>query len=370
MTLLLTASCKDTNNNATADAAVPPMRDASPMMVDMGGGTEPTAEDVPAGPEPGYLWFAEGPIGVFTKSSVATSTNHGPSFTVVPAVDFPNFHDLVFDKDGNMWAVSQMGTLIVRCPVDQLGPGKPPPIPDITLSSPALKGAQSLTFDKNGNLWVMNYSGAGISTATIVRFDNPNAMLGDVKPDAALTISPSATGQAAFNQGTGIAFDADGNLWLGAVSGVLRIDRPMGASGQLTAAPSVIIGSPYDAYVAVAFDAAGSLWVTGARSGYFVMRIANPNTLAGNVVPAPAARVHLMSAPGATPASFAGGMGFDSDGALWIAMSNQIIKIPNPGALTGDVTAAPSVTLGLKSLPDLASKLVFWPTPPGLPIYQ
>jgi sugar lactone lactonase YvrE len=227
-----------------------------------------------------------------------------------------------------------------------------------------MKGAQSLTFDSAGNLWVMNYGGAGLSTASILRFDNPAGALGLVRPDPTLTITPSASGQAAFNQGTGIAFDAAGNLWLAAVANVLRIDQAASLSGAVTAVPSTIISSGNDAYVAAAFDAAGSLWITGARNGYFVTRIDAPGSLTGAVTPSTVTRVHLPS-----PSAFASGMGFDADGALWIAMSDRIVKLSDPRSLSGDITPTPSVVL-TKTMPDLATKLVFWPTPPGLPLYR
>jgi hypothetical protein len=62
-------------------------------------------------------------------------------------------------------------------------------------------------------------------------------------------------------------------------------------------------------------------------------------------------------------------MGFDADGALWVAMSKRIIKLADPSSFTGDVSPAPAVALGLKVDPDLSSKILFRPQPQGLPIY-
>jgi len=91
------------------------------------------------------------------------------------------------------------------------------------------------------------------------------------------------------------------------------------------------------------------------------MRIANPSSLSGMTSPSPEARVQLPTSDGVM---FASGMGFDLDGALWVAMSNRILKIDSPGSLMGQVTANPSVVLGLLYYPDLASKVVFWPGSP------
>jgi hypothetical protein len=52
-------------------------------------------------------------------------------------------------------------------------------------------------------------------------------------------------------------------------------------------------------------------------------------------------------------------------------MSNRMIKLANPGGISGNVTASPDVTLGLSSqiFPDLTTKLGIWPKPDGLPLY-
>jgi len=357
-------ACVDTNNNASIDAAVVVVPDAAPLA----DGPPPsndagTEASVPV--DNGYLWFAAGPINVYTRENVQTSTTQGPTFTVIPAIDAPNFHDLVFDPAGNLWTLPVSGDQVLRIPAEALGDNRPPPIPDLVITSSAFKNAQSLTFDSSGNLWVMNYSGAGLSVANVVRFDDPRDLFGSAIESPSLTIAPDSGGQAPFNQGTSIAFDGAGNLWLAAVAGVLRIDHAMTLSGQVTAAPGAIISSGSDAYVSAAFDAQGSLWITGARNGYFVQRFDDPGSLTGTVSPNPAVRVHL---PAGT-ANFAGGMGFDADGALWIAMSNELIKLMGAHALSGNINASPSVVLGLSMPPDLATKVVLWPTPAGLPVF-
>lgn len=53
------------------------------------------------------------------------------------------------------------------------------------------------------------------------------------------------------------------------------------------------------------------------------------------------------------------------DARLWIATSAALVKL----ALAGDASPGASVVLGRAAFPDLASKLVIRPTPPGLPLY-
>jgi hypothetical protein len=313
-----------------------------------------------------YLWFAGGALNAYAKGDTESSNDGGPRYVILPNNPASSFHDLVFDRVGNLWTLPVSGDQILRLPGDQLG-GAVPPAPDLVVRSPALVGALGLVFDAAGSLWVLNYAGAGVSVANIVRFDAPAALSGTVTLTPSATVGPGTAPAdvARFSQGTAIAFDGAGNLWLAAVANVLRLDAAAGLHGDVTASPSAVIGSAGAAYVSLAFDAGGALWITGARAGYFVMHIANPAALQGNVTPVPAATVHLPSGS----ALFASGMAFDAAGALWITMSDRIIELASPGALAGDVTSSPAVVLGHVGLPDVASKIVFRPQPAGLPIY-
>jgi sugar lactone lactonase YvrE len=360
-------SCTDTNNNAPVVAAGmgggASGQDASVMVVD--GGADAAAETMSA-TEAAYLWYAGGALNAFTKSQTQTSNNAGPGYVVIPSYPTSSFRDLAFDTDGNLWTVPVSGDRILRLPLADVGRAQAP-APTLVITSTALNGAESLVFDPAGNLWVMNYAGAGISTSTIVRFADPRKMSGDVTLTPSATIAPGSGDVAVtqLSQGTSIAFDAAGSLWFAGVSNVLRFDGAMSLTGNVTAAPSAVISSG-EAYASIVFDEAGSLWVTGASSGYFAMRIDQPGTLKGAVTAAPAAKVHL---PSSMTTLFASGMAFDAGGALWVAMSHQLVQIAGAHALMGDVTPAPAVVLGIPGDPDLASKIVVRPTPPDLPIY-
>jgi sugar lactone lactonase YvrE len=307
--------------------------------------------------EPGYLWYAGAGLSAFQKRQLAQTNANGPGLALVPALEVKFFHDLAFDTDGNLWTIPISGDQVVRLPAGELAVGMVP-VPDLVITSSALAGPQSLAFDAAGNLWVLNYHGAAESVATVIRFDDPRALSGPQQLSPSATIAPSNDPAAKqwFTQGTSIAFDRDGNLWFAGVQDLVRIDSPAHLSGDVVAAPSAII-STGEAYAAIAFDAAGALWVTAAQSGYIALRFDQPATLAGTVSPTPAARVALPS----DKPLFAGGMAFDDDGALWIAMSDRILKLSSPGSLTGSVNADPAVVLMLPLHPDVASKLVIRP---------
>jgi sugar lactone lactonase YvrE len=373
------ASCTNTPNNPPADGGVAVAADGPPS--DHGGGgaagaTGGTGTGGAAGGTTGtvigttgtgYLWYAGVELNAFTQAGAAASNDNGPTVNVVPMTSAGTFHDLVFDRNGRLWTLPTTGDEILRFPAAGLGAGESPTA-DLVISSPALAGPQALAFDPNGNLWVVNFAGAGPSEASIVRFDGVQALSGTMTLNPAATIAPAAdaASQSHFSEGTALAFDAAGNLWFAGVSTVLRIDHPSALGGSVTAAPTAVL-STGEAYTSIAFGSDGALWITGTQQGFFALRIDAPGAISGVVVPTPATRVALPT----TGATFVGGLAFDKDGALWVVTSNRILKLASPGGLLGAVSAAPAVTLGLSGavMPGLASKLVFQPQPPNLPIY-
>jgi sugar lactone lactonase YvrE len=348
LTLLpLWAACTNTSNNAPPGHVVDAGQDADPRGVP-------------------YLWYAGGALSAYSRSQTLATNDDGPSWQVVPDRPVHNCHDLAFDGAGNLWTIPIDGDQILRLPASRLA-AFAPVIPDLVLTSPGLMGPVSLVFDAAGNLWVLNFNGAGPSIASIVRFNNPRGLTGNQTVSPSLTITPGQGPDEAarFTQAGGIAFDAAGNLWLAAVANALRIDHAGTLAGQVTATPSAVVATG-DAYGSLAFDGDGSLWVTAAKDGStFALRFSEPAQLSGVVTPMPAARLQL-AVPGAT---FVGGMAFDGDGGLWISTSAALVKLAHADALTGEESVTTTVVLGRASFPDLSSKVVIRPTPPGLPLY-
>jgi len=349
------AACTSTDNDPAPSARRSRVVDAAPI-------------DAPL-LKPGYLWFAGSDLNAFTREQTQASNDAGPAVLVVPSSLTATFHDLTFDSAGNLWTIPIVGDQILRIPRSGLG-GDIRPLANLTISSAALKSPQALTFDGAGNLWVVNYNGSDAGVASIVRFDAVRDMAGGtVSLVPSVTIGPGAVQKmiGTFTQGTALAFDKAGNLWFGSVSAVMRFDAPANLHGTVVAAPSAVI-STGDAYASIAFDSIGSLWITATKVDYFALRVNQPELLTGTAAATPAARVKLP----ASMALFAGGMAFDANGGLWIAMSTQIIELARPSGLVGNVSPGADVVLALPSTsyPDLASKLAFWPTPAGLPGFQ
>jgi len=310
----------------------------------------------------GYLWYASTGLGAFLREETTASREKGPGYVVQPSFAVKAFHDIAFDTVGNLWAIpfSTMGNQIIRLPAAGLVRGAVPPEPDLVLHSNGLQNPQSLAFDSMGRLWVLNYAAYGTSIANVVRFDDVRTAQGTVTVIPSLTLGPGpgAKDQARFTQATALAFDPVGNLWIAAVAGVLRIDQAGDLTGDVTAQPGVVL-SGGESYASLTFDARGSLWVTAAASGYWALRYDNPSSLKGETSAVPGARIRLPS----ETTSFAAGMVVDAEGALWIAMNNQLVKYPMAAAIKGDVADKPAVSLGLLGMPDVASKLALWPPP-------
>jgi len=353
---LLAASCHNltgnTSNHPPQDASAKPMVDASVHV------------DVPPVVPTGYLWYTGVQIAAFTRDQAQAGTTEGPAVIVEPNVTAGThtYQDLAFDAAGNIWAIPTTGNQLVRLPAAQLK-DMSRPAPDVILSSADLNGPQTLTFDGTGRLWVVNFAGAGPSVASIVRFDGLGTQ-GMLAATAALTIAPAsdAVSTSQFQQGTGMAFDATGKLWFVSASSVLCLGNVSSMSGKVTAAPTTVI-STGEAYSSIAFSPSGALWVTATHPGvgYFALRFDRPSSApdggADGGTRMPNARVTV---PSTTTTAFVGGLGFSSDGKLWVATTDRIVAFSSPDTLSGTITAAPAVQLSVGNyVPGVASKLLF-----------
>jgi sugar lactone lactonase YvrE len=204
--------------------------------------------------------------------------------------------------------------------------------PYVTVSpNPSPGTFHDLVFDRSGRAWTIPTSGNQILRV-------PATGLGagaNPAPDLILTSPGLASPQA-------LAFDPAGNLWVvnfaGAgigIANIVRFDAPGAWSGSMTASPTVTIAPATDPTsmgrflegTAIAFDSAGNLWFASASS---VLRIDNPGSLTGAVTAAPSVTIST----GDTYSSIA----FDAQGALWITATLNgyfALRIDGPSALSG-----------------------------------
>lgn len=161
--------------------------------------------------------------------------------------------------------------------------------------------------------------------------------------DAQLAVGGDAvTPRRAFGLGTGndpysIAFDAEGNLWVGTQAGsVLRIDAAdLRVSG--TPVPGVSLDTSSTDVNGMAFGTDGRLWVATA-AGLLAYR---PDQLLTSGTPAP--DVHLMGTV-AHPLSFPTALTFDAGGGLWVAAGDFVARYA-PSQLTASGAPEPDVVL-------------------------
>src|SRR5947208_1737195 len=156
-----------------------------------------------------------------------------------------------------LWTASASPSAILRLDPTQLsGTGERAPVPAVVLSG--LGHPTALAFDGDGSLWVSDnvaqtiakYRGADLTAS------------GSPAPAVVLTETENA-----FPLPLGLAFDADGNLWvanLQARNVVAFSPAQLAVTGAPT--PQVVLSSTDGSLalpVGLAFDAEGSLWVVG-----------------------------------------------------------------------------------------------------------
>lgn len=259
-----------------------------------------------------------------------------------------------FDKDGNLWVSN--GTAVERVPAGALaasGTGAS----DVVITSAAFEGGvpavDAMAFDRAGNLWVV------VKFASkIVRID-----AADLAQSGARTPAVVLSG---YKGPSAIAFDGDGNLFVVGDSGLAKFDAAqLGASSA--AAPDAVITtqtpSPTVTTLAgatgLAFDANKNLWVV---YGSVLARLEPADLADGSRTITPA--VQVTTDVLALPEQLA----FDDAGSVWFAYSAGKIAAYTKDQLGSSGTKVPNVVLSSANT-GYATDLMFFPAAEGLPLY-
>jgi len=202
--------------------------------------------------------------------------------------------NLAFDRDGRLWVANRPivadggcdAGSILRFDALPTSGGTQEIGPSLRLGAATredLLCLGAIAFDASGNLWATSYAG-------ILRFDDPGGLSGDVALAPGAVISVAGYENYSFYT---VAFDAGGALWAAAQTGgfnltsVVKFTDPGSLSGVSRPDPAVVIEGEPELFPAggLAFDAEGDLWLATADA---VLEYADPGALSGAVNPAPA----------------------------------------------------------------------------------
>lgn len=307
----------------------------------------------------GRLWV---PVWGATKVNSYTPTqlaSGGDNLTPSVAIGFGagnSPYSGTLDRQGNLWFGTSQGKILMFTPAQQAASGTPAPSVELNSGSTDLNG---MAFDTEGNLWV------GVASS-LRRFDAAQLTTSG-SPTPAVLITGTTSNPLSYPQA--IAFDASGALWVATGNKVYKYSSAqLATSGNpepsvvLSAADTTSLNTPRG----LAFDASGALWVANWSAGNVVKFV--PNQLVSSGAPVPIIKINGV---GVNPLRLA----FDNEGNLWVS-SNFGPGFVGSGHFAR-VAAANLVSSGTATLAasftnvggfDSGGTLVFNPPPANLPI--
>lgn len=307
-------------------------------------------------PSSGKVWMSNrnGSASVLGFASAALPATATQPATV--AAKTQGGGGIAFDNEGNLWAIggTTVDPTLVRYPAASLGEsGDKTPDRKINIANSGCSPlAQALAFDKVGNLWA-----SLLCEKKVVRISNAElAADGDVTPGVAI---------GGLTAPKGIAFDADGNLFV-ADGTIKRFDAARLAASSDAAPEAELTIANADAED-LAFDANGDLWAVGG-SDVNLTRLAKADVAAaGASTPTPGVQISVGVA------ALPHGIAFDEGGGLWIATSLGKFARLAPAQLGIPTTFAdPTTPERIITSDDVGSggSVVLFPAPAGLPLYS
>ncbi len=310
-------------------------------------------------PSSNKLWMATGKddeLAGFSSADLAETVMTEPSVSI----DAPGAVSIAFDKDGNLWAVGPIigEDMLVRIPAAQLGESGARQ-PDIKITVPEITAfpyINHIAFDPVGNLWL------SASDNQLFRLNASDlATSGEKISDVLFT-------EVIDNQG--IAFDADGNLWVAGGGKVERFDAsrldlsdtdPPDLELEVEAA----LGNTVLGVTELAFDKAGNLW--GVAGSTIVQLAASDleGTGTQQVKANVSFDVDVLALP-LTPA-------FDDSNGLWVSLADGRFGRFAPETLGQSAAAgapvAPDVLISSDAITS-SLPIALFPAPEGLPLYH
>jgi sugar lactone lactonase YvrE len=316
---------------------------------------------------------SNGPYGSPTPSSVEglwTSSGSNPAILrlapsqllatgpITPATAITSssaalfdLNGIAFDANGTLWVTSESDSMLVAfAPASLSRPGSNAAAVVIATNNSSLSAPIALAFDRKHRLWVANSE-----NGTLVRFD-PAQLTVSGSPVPAVTI-------AGLGRPAGIAFDAAGSLWM---SDSRRFKLASFSEAQLDTSgflvPRVVISALAGSMATpsgIAFDADGNLWVGNIGNQTVVAFTPAQLAATGTITP------HVILSGNAGSLSIPTGLAFDSEGSLWVMGGTGALEKFPKASLAATGAPAPSMRLTFSNY-NLFWNVAFWPKPIGL----
>jgi sugar lactone lactonase YvrE len=320
-----------------------------------GSATETLSVTYAAIPSSNKLWT--GDLAGFASEAL------GDTATVDPSADIASSGggDVAFDRDGNLWALGATlaEPMVVRLPASALGASGDPEFDrGVHLPINCIPAVRAIAFDPGGNLFASACGGQIVKVAA-------SSLSGSGTVTAAAVLSGLEDSQD-------LAFDADGNLWSTDAGKIVRFDADR-LTASTSAAPdrSITARNAEDSRdlgaTGLAFDADGNLWGFDFGSNTIFQLAASE--LAGTGEDSVVSEVSI--AVGVDVLLNRGA--FDDGGGLWISYGGTRIARLGPAELGVSVpSGAAVVPERIVTSEPVGSDLRvgFFPAAAGLPLFH
>jgi streptogramin lyase len=172
---------------------------------------------------------------------------------------------IAFDARGALW-IALLDRVVMLEPESLEVSGEPDAA--LTVTSADLHTPDALAFNARGDLWVADADGA------ILRFDAARLAADIDDEDADVVIFTQQPGPVMIGLGgpSGLAFDADGNLWVGyfGANALVRLTPSELSASVRGLIPSLYVPVSVGALITdLTIDEAGNLWLPGSTGRLF-----------------------------------------------------------------------------------------------------
>jgi hypothetical protein len=312
-------------------------------------------------PSSNKLWMPTGlETELFAFGSADLATEGETEATV--GIHGPGTKSLAFDRDGNLWALGAGDHALVRFKAKDLGAtGTRAPDIEIDLAEvDCIVAHSNIAFDPSGNLWISSICGGEVFRLRAADLTTSGAKTADVAITALFD-------EGGVGNSEGLAFDREGNLWVGGGPALRRFDAAR--LDESSAEPADLELTVKDDLTGLtgnnlAFDKAGNLWATD-WVGNVVFQVAESalGQTGSKEVDANVSITFGVEALLSQPA-------FDDGNGLWLGLGMGKFGRLSPEQLgTSALNVNPDLII---SNDGITSELPFsfFPAPAGLPLYH